>query len=114
MTMLPRIQNKTSYLARLCAFLAFRLWRQAIENVGFDGLAKDIPPCPGPGFGPIKLIGMSAWASLSHINHWNPTTLPMIECAKSSLEPVLKGRHWARTPPLAARIASMKVCEEGQ
>src|SRR3954468_14688743 len=67
--------ERSARLARLCAFLAFRLWRQAIENVGFDGLAKDIPPCPGPGFGPIKLIGMSAWASLSHINHWNPTTL---------------------------------------
>jgi FtsP/CotA-like multicopper oxidase with cupredoxin domain len=35
---------------RLCAFLAFRLWRQAVENVGFGGLAQDIPPCPGPGF----------------------------------------------------------------
>jgi hypothetical protein len=36
------------------------------------------------------------------------------ETGSPLLEPVLKGRHWARTPPLAARIASMKVCEEGQ
>ena len=27
----------------------------------------------------------------------------------NDLEPVLKGRHWARTPPLAARIPSIKV-----
>jgi hypothetical protein len=55
-------------LARLCAFLAFRLWRQAVENVGFGGLAQDIPPCPGHGFGPIKWTGMSARAAPSHIN----------------------------------------------
>jgi hypothetical protein len=30
------------------------LWCQAIENVDFDGLVQDIPPCPGPGFKPIK------------------------------------------------------------